>query len=184
MNVAQDSKRFGILKIKSMNEKIKSIAELFGELKQLIGFWRGSGCGNFPTIESFLYLEETRFTENAGELTVHFEQKSWQINENGEIIKPLHWESGFFLPTEDGHIEILNAQNSRRVEVLRGESFYENGRWLLNTKSVLHGYDERMKETARHFEVYENTMRYELQMATNKIAELQTHLQADLKKVL
>lgn len=166
-----------------MSEAVKSVEELFDELKNLLGFWRGTGRGNFPTIEPFSFLEETRFTENAGEQVLHFEQKSWQLDENGEIIKPLHWESGFFMPTEDGFIEILNAQNSRRVEVLRGKSFFENGRWVLDTKSILHGYDARMANSARKFEVFGNMLRYQLQMATNKVVEIQTHLEAELKRI-
>ena len=161
----------------------KSCEELFLELKQLLGFWRGTGSGKFPTIESFRFLEETLFTENEGEMIVHFEQKSWQIDENDKIIKNLHWESGFFMPTEDGKIEILNAQNSRRVEVLSGTSFFENGNWFLNTKSVLHGYDARMVATGRNFELSEDKLRYELQMATSKVAQLQTHLEATLLRI-
>jgi hypothetical protein len=128
-------------------------------------------------------LEETKFTENEGEQIVHFEQKSWQTDGEGQVIKPLHWESGFFMPTEDGFIEILNAQNSRRVEVLRGSSFFENERWMLDTKSVLHGYDERMSESARKFELAGDTLRYELQMATTKVAQIQMHLEAELKRI-
>jgi hypothetical protein len=162
---------------------MKNEEELFLELKQLLGFWKGIGTGKFPTIDPFTFSEETLFTENAGEMIVHFEQKSWLLDENGEVVKPLHWESGFFMPNEDGKIEILNAQNSRRVEVLSGTSFFENGKWFLNTKSVLHGYDARMVETGRNFEVFEGTMRYELQMATSKVAQLQTHLEATLKRI-
>jgi hypothetical protein len=166
-----------------MTKSFKSVVELFAELKQLLGFWRGEGTGKFPTIDPFTFSEETLFTENAGEELIHFEQKSWLLDENGEVVKPLHWESGFFMPTEDGKIEILNAQNSRRVEVLSGTSFFENGLWLLKTKSVLHGYDARMVETARNFEVSKDTLRYELQMATSKVGQLQTHLEATLKRI-
>jgi hypothetical protein len=161
----------------------KSVEELFAELKVLLGVWRGFGRGVFPTIEPFRYLEETKFTDNAGEMILHFEQKSWLLDETGEIVKPLHWESGFFMPTEDGCIEILNAQNSRRVEVLRGCSRIENGRWILETESVLHGYDERMTASARRFEVFESTLRYKVDMATNRVAEIQIHLEAELRKI-
>lgn len=161
---------------------MKTVEELFGELRILLGTWRGEGRGRFPTIEAFRYLEETKFSENAGEMIVHFEQKSWLLDENDEIVKPLHWESGFFIPTEDGQIDILNAQNSRRVEVLRGECGPANDGWILKTRSVLHGYDPRMMETTREFEVTGDVLRYKISMATDKVGEIQPHLEAELKK--
>lgn len=161
----------------------KSIEELFEELRMLVGNWRGEGRGQFPTIDAFRYLEETAFSENPGEMLVHFEQRSWLLDEEGNIVKPLHWESGFFIPAEDGRIDILNAQNSRRVEVLRGLSRLENGRWTLVAASVLHGYDPRMTATAREFEVFGDTLRYRVRMATDKVGEIQPHLEAKLKRV-
>ena len=162
----------------------KSVEELFEELRILVGNWRGKGSGQFPTIEAFRYLEETAFSGNPGEMLVHFEQKSWLLDEADKIVKPLHWESGFFIPAEDGRIDILNAQNSRRVEVLRGESRVENGSWMLAAKSVLHGYDPRMAGTTREFEVSADTLRYRICMATDKVGEIQPHLEAELKRIV
>jgi hypothetical protein len=161
----------------------KSVEELFEELGILVGNWRGRGSGQFPTIEAFRYLEETAFTENPGEMLVHFEQKSWLLDEGDNIVKPLHWEGGFFIPAEDGRIDILNAQNSRRVEVLRGESRVEDGCWFFRAGSVLHGYDPRMAGTTREFEVSGDVLRYRICMATDKVGEIQPHLEAELKRV-
>jgi hypothetical protein len=158
--------------------------ELFEELRKLVGNWRGIGSGQFPTIEAFRYLEETAFAGNEGEMLVHFEQKSWLLDEDDNIVKPLHWESGFFIPADDGRIDILNAQNSRRVEVLRGESRFENGSWFLRTESVLHGYDPRMAGTTREFEVTADTLRYRICMATDRVGEIQPHLEAELKRIV
>lgn len=162
---------------------MRGAEELFEELRVLVGSWRGAGRGQFPTIDAFRYLEETAFSENEGEMVLHFEQKSWLLDEDGGIVKPLHWESGFFIPAENGQIDILNAQNSRRVEVLRGESGFENGSWFLKTRSVLHGYDPRMAETTRDFEVSGDSLRYRICMATDKVGEIQPHLEAELKRV-
>lgn len=162
---------------------MNSVEELFEELRALVGVWKGEGRGQFSTIDAFRYLEETTFNENAGEMVIHFEQKSWLLDDAGNVVKPLHWESGFFIPADDGQIDILNAQNSRRVEVLRGTSRVENGSWFLNTKSVLHGFDPRMKETTRDFEVSGGSLRYRVGMATDKVGEVQPHLEAELKRL-
>lgn len=163
---------------------VKGVEEIFEELRILVGNWRGRGSGRFPTIEPFQYLEETSFSEGAGEMLVHFEQRSWLLDAEDNIVKPLHWESGFFIPAEDGQIDILNAQNSRRVEVLRGESRFENGRWSLAAKSVLPGYDPRMTGTTREFEVTVDALRYRVCMATDKVGEIQPHLEAELKRII
>lgn len=162
---------------------MKAVGELFEELRVLVGTWKGEGRGQFPTIDAFRYWEETAFCENAGEMLVHFEQRSWLLDDEGEIVKPLHWESGFFIPADDGQIDLLNAQNSRRVEVLRGMSGFESRSWFLRTRSVLHGYDRRMMETTRNFEVSGDTLRYEICMATDKVSEIQPHLEAELKRI-
>ena len=83
-------------------ETIKSVEELFDELKQLLGVWKGVGRGGFPTIERFRYCEESKFTANDDEQLLHFEQRTWLLDDNDRIIKAIHWESGFFIPTEAG----------------------------------------------------------------------------------
>ncbi len=90
-------------------------------LRRFIGTWRGTGNGGFPTIDTFTYDEEIVFTSNDIEPLIRYEQRTWDTTNRADPKEPLHWEVGFLRPTEAGFIEISNAQNSGRVEVLRGQ---------------------------------------------------------------
>ena len=152
----------------------------------LSGLWRGSGRGCFPTIEAFDYVEELKFKSNGCEHLLHFEQRTWRHSPSGEADTPLHWESGFFRPTEGGDIEISNAQNGGRVEVLKGriqEANREKGTLTLFVGSVLLGNDPRLLQTRRCFFLAGKTLRYRVEMATTRAPDLQIHLEALLIRV-
>ncbi|MDQ6786974.1 MAG: FABP family protein [Acidobacteriota bacterium] len=154
-------------------------------LSPLLGMWRGTGRGKFPTIEAFDYTEELKFESNSCEPLIHFEQKTW-VEPSTEINgSPLHWESGFIRPVEDGTIEISNAQNGGRVEVLKGRidmAEYLKGTLLLSLESVLFGNDPRMVQTRRTLTLKDNKLSYLIEMATVRTPNLQQHLEASLTK--
>ncbi|NUM89024.1 MAG: FABP family protein [Bdellovibrionales bacterium] len=159
-----------------------SNAALIKKLAPLVGLWKGAGLAQFPTITTCPYLEELRFESNGEEPVIHFEQKSW-IQATGA---PLHWESGFFKPNDAGELEILNAQNSGRVEVLRGTVVSEEaGSSVLSLyfESVVFGNDARMLRSSRRFHCAGDTLRYVVAIATVKTPEFQQHLTATLKRV-
>lgn len=154
-------------------------------LTPLLGLWRGSGRGGFPTIEAFDYIEELKFESNGCEPLLHFEQRTWRRSPGGEADTPLHWESGFFRPTEEG-LEISNTQNGGRVEVLKGcieEAGREKGILSLRVESILLGNDPRLLRTRRLFFLAGNTLRYTVEMATTRAPDLQVHLEALLTRV-
>ena len=164
----------------------KSIAVTMSKLAMLLGVWRGEGSGGFPTIESFDYTEETSFHSNGREPLVHFEQKTWVKSATETNGDPLHWESGFIRVIEDGSVEMSNAQNGGRVEVLKGQIDQQaslNGGFLLALESVLFGNDPRLVQTRRTYELRDGKLSYFVEMATGRTPELQRHLQAVLEKV-
>ncbi len=157
-------------------------AALIKKLAPLVGLWKGAGLAQFPTISACPYLEELRFESNGEEPVMHFEQKTW-IQATGA---PLHWESGFFKPNDAGELEILNAQNSGRVEVLRGTvvSAQQSASLLaLHFESVVFGNDARMLRSSRTFYCEGDTLRYVVAIATVKTPEFQQHLAATLTRV-
>ena len=82
----------------------------------LVGTWRGTGKGEYPTIEPFDYEEELTF-EHVGDTFLLYEQRSWSP-ENGA---PIHFERGFLRPGEDGLIELTLAHPLGLTEVSEGE---------------------------------------------------------------
>ncbi|HEV7376597.1 MAG TPA: FABP family protein [Pyrinomonadaceae bacterium] len=154
-------------------------------LSPLLGIWRGTGRGKFPAIEAFDYTEELKFESNSCEPLIHFEQKTWVESSTETNGSPLHWESGFIRPVEDGSIEISNAQNGGRVEVLKGRidvKEYLKGILLLSLESVLFGNDPRLVQTRRTFRLKDNTLSYLIEMATVRTPNLQPHLEASLTR--
>ncbi|MEK7728766.1 MAG: FABP family protein [candidate division KSB1 bacterium] len=157
-------------------------AALIKKLAPLLGLWKGEGLAQFPTITTCPYLDELRFESNGEEPVLHFEQKTW-VQATGAA---LHWESGFIKPNDVGELEILNAQNSGRVEVLRGGIVVEEhlpNMLSLYFESVVFGNDARMLRSSRTFHCAGDTLRYVVAMATVKTPELQQHLSATLKRV-
>jgi hypothetical protein len=157
-------------------------AALIKKLAPLLGLWKGEGTAQFPTITTCPYREELRFESNGDEPVIHFEQKTW-VQATGA---PLHWESGFIKPNDAGELEILNAQNSGRVEILRGRIAAEDqsvSMLALSFESVAFGNDARMIYSTRTFLCNGDNLRYLVMMATVKTPQLQQHLSATLTRV-
>jgi THAP4-like, heme-binding beta-barrel domain len=156
-------------------------------LASLVGMWHGEGQANFPTITAVQYTEELVFQSNASEPLLHYIQKTWIKSSGPDNGEPLHWESGFMRLLQNGLIEISNAQNNGRVEVLRGEiasGAQHEGKLVLFFENVLFGNDDRMHQARRKFVLESDVLQYVVEMATNKVPELQRHLEANLKRVL
>src|SRR5439155_13798555 len=75
------------------------------ELSFLLGTWRGSGRGEYPTIDPFSYEEEV-VIEHVGEPYLLYRQSSWSSGDR----EPLHLERGFIRPgNAPGEVELCLA---------------------------------------------------------------------------
>ncbi|XAR67234.1 hypothetical protein NMG60_11001913 [Bertholletia excelsa] len=145
-------------------------------LSYLLGTWRGQGQGGFPTITSFNYGEELRFSHPANKPVIAYSQKTWKLD-SGE---PMHAESGFWRPKPDGTIEVVIAQSTGLVEVQKGT--YNSEEKVVKLQSQLVGNASKVREITRVFKLVAGELSYEVDMATN-LTNLQTHLRASLKKL-
>ncbi|RWR73039.1 UPF0678 fatty acid-binding protein-like protein isoform X1 [Cinnamomum micranthum f. kanehirae] len=144
-------------------------------LSYLLGTWKGEGEGGFPTISSFRYGEEITFS-HSGKPVIAYSQKTWKLA-SGE---PMHAESGYWRPKNDGSIEVVIAQSTGLVEVQKGT--YDAGNKMVKLQSELVGNASKVKEITRVFEVVNGELSYVVQMATN-LTTLRPHLKALLKKL-
>ncbi len=151
-------------------------------LRRLVGDWAGGGRGDFPTIDAFRYSEALRFYWNGVEPMLQFEQRTWMANASEPHKEPLHWEAGFFRALPGLGVEITNAQNGERVEVLRGTIEPTSHGLILSLESTLLGNDERMIRTRRRYECEGDTLRYQIWMATTRQPDLTLHLDARLTR--
>ena len=147
----------------------------------LLGEWSGTGRGEFPTIESFEYIETLSFATD-GRPLLHYEQKT-KRRRNGETdYVPSHWESGFIRLLPDGEIELTCAQNGGRLEKLTGSIEETATGLILHLKSADFLNDARMLETSRTITVEEARLHYTQNMHTNAVATLTFHLEAKLER--
>ncbi|PWA58142.1 Calycin-like protein [Artemisia annua] len=146
-------------------------------LSYLIGTWKGTGEGGFPTISSFSYGEELTFTHPGNKKPViAYSQKTWKLN-SGE---PMHAESGYWRPKPDGTIEVVIAQSTGLVEIQKGT--YDAEKKEINLQSELVGNASKVKEISRIFTLVNEELTYVVEMATN-LTSRQPHLKASLKKL-
>ncbi len=80
----------------------------------LLGEWKGSGTGEYLTIEPFGFTEHTSFG-HVGKPFVTFVQRT-----RGADGKPLHTESGYLRPVGVDRVEFVVTMPSGIVESLEG----------------------------------------------------------------
>ncbi len=85
-------------------------------LSFLLGIWRGTGKGKYPSIEDFEYGEEISFS-HVGKPFLIYTQRSWDLqNHNG-----LHIESGYLRPVGNHRAELVLSQPTGITEMHEGE---------------------------------------------------------------
>lgn len=100
----------------------------------LLGTWRGVGVGGYPTVPEFRFGQEITFTELAGKPFVHHLSRSWLLDEDGNQVRPLAQETGYWRPEADGSIELLLAHPTGFVEIWVGRA--DGGKIELRTDAV------------------------------------------------
>ncbi|HEY8729415.1 MAG TPA: FABP family protein [Acidothermaceae bacterium] len=99
----------------------------------LLGTWRGVGVGGYPTIESFRYGEEVVFG-HVGKPVLTYVSRSWVIDDEGKVLRPIAGESGFWRVDDAGELEVVLAHASGVVEAWIGTLAF--GRIELTTDVV------------------------------------------------
>jgi nitrobindin-like protein len=86
----------------------------------LLGRWEGAGVGGYPTIESFQFGQEMVFSHN-GKPFLSYTSRTWLLDAEGHLGRPLATESGFWRPQADGKVELLLAHPTGITEIYLGE---------------------------------------------------------------
>lgn len=141
----------------------------------LVGTWRGSGRGQYPTIDPFTYTEEAWFVPGPGKPFLQYTQRT-----RGADGLALHAETGFVRITAEGP-ELVIAQPTGLTEVHSGVL---NGS-VLEFRSLAMGATPTAKavaEVSRRLTVDGNVLSYTLDMAFAQVP-LSRHLEAKLERV-
>jgi THAP4-like, heme-binding beta-barrel domain len=139
----------------------------------LLGTWRGSGAGHYPTIEPFAYVEEISFV-HVGKPWLLYTQRTRHAVED----RPLHAETGYFRPTGNGVVEVVMAYPTGHVEIAEG-TLLPNGIDIVTGTLVATPTAKRVDRVERRISVDGDELHYTLAMAA--VGEpLTPHLEATL----
>jgi hypothetical protein len=86
----------------------------------LLGRWEGAGVVGYPTIESANFGQEISFSHN-GKPFLIYTSRTWLLEADGTIGRPLAMEAGFWRPQEDGGIEVVLAHPTGITETYIGQ---------------------------------------------------------------
>jgi THAP4-like, heme-binding beta-barrel domain len=141
----------------------------------LLGTWRGDGSGHYPTIESFAYVEEISFV-HVGKPWLLYSQRTRHATEG----RPLHAETGYWRPVDDGRIEVVMAYPTGHVEIAEGSVSGSSIEIVTDTLTAT-PTAKRVDRVERTISVDGDELRYTLAMAA--VGEpLTPHLEATLRR--
>lgn len=80
-----------------------------------MGVWRGSGRGDYPTVEPFNYTEQVSFS-HVGKPHLIYAQKTFDAQSG----QPLHAEFGYWRPQSNGGLEVVLVHPTGATEVTQG----------------------------------------------------------------
>ncbi len=139
----------------------------------LLGTWRGSGKGIYPSIDDFTYEEESRFW-HVGKPFLAYQQRTWAAGSGA----PMHSEMGYWRPQPAGGIEIVISHPFGYAEIqtgtVSGTSIVTRSLSLAPTPSA-----KSITEVTRSLSVADDVLTYAVSMAAEGY-ELQAHLEAEL----
>ena len=94
--------------------------EALAPLHVLLGRWEGAGVVGYPTIESANFGQEITFTHN-GKPFLIYTSRTWLLDEEGQIGRPLATETGYWRPQPENQLEVLLVHPTGISEIYLGE---------------------------------------------------------------
>ena len=105
--------------------KVVSVSESFMypepvvPIAWLLGRWAGVGTGQYPGIEDFRFGQEVVFgCDGRPFLTYH--SRAWLLDDDGNQVRPLATESGYWRPQPDNGVEVVLSHPTGYSEVWLG----------------------------------------------------------------
>lgn len=149
-------------------------------LSFLLGRWEGAGVGGYPTIESFRFGQEISFSHN-GKPFLIYSSRTWLIEPDGVIGRPLAVEVGFWRPQPDGSLEVLLTHPTGITEIYVGT--ISGTKIEMATDAVVRTATAKLVTAGKRlYGLIEGDLGYAYDMAAVG-QPLQPHLSARLKRV-
>jgi hypothetical protein len=148
-------------------------------LAPLLGTWEGEGTGEYPTIESFGYVETITFG-HVGKPFLAYTQRTRASDDQ----RPLHAEMGYWRVPGPGRVEFLVAHPTGITELAEGTLAVDGGVILIELEATSIGRTASAKQVtalARSFRIDGDVIDYTVHMAAVG-QPLQHHLAASLRR--
>lgn len=89
-------------------------------LAWLLGGWEGDGVGGYPTLEGdFRFEQRVDFTHD-GRPFLAYTSRTWLLDTDGQRVRPLSTETGFWRILPDNELEVLLTHPTGLVEIWLG----------------------------------------------------------------
>ncbi len=102
------------------NDSVAKIPDQLLPLSWLIGRWTGVGTGQYPSIDDFRFGQEVSFATDGRPFLIYW-SRSWMLDDDGNRVRPLATETGFWRPRPDNHVEVQLAHPTGYSEIWYGK---------------------------------------------------------------
>ncbi len=151
-------------------------------LAWLVGRWEGAGVVGYPTIESANFGQELTI-EHDGRPFLAMSSRTWLLDDDGNQVRPLAREEGFWRVLDNGEVELLLAHPTGIVEMYVGRKDAQRPAIELATDGVLRSPAAKAYNSAkRMYGLVDSQLMWVMDMAA--VGEpLTSHVSAQLKRV-
>ena len=149
-------------------------------LAWLVGQWEGAGVVGYPTIESAHFGQEISVTHD-GRPFLEWQSRTWLLDEQGNKVRPLARELGFWRPLENNEVEFLLTHPTGIVEMYHGTT--SPAKIEIRTDGVIRSpHAKEYNAASRMYGLVSSNLMWVMDMAAVG-QPLQSHVSAELKRV-
>jgi len=150
-------------------------------LAWMVGHWEGAGVVGYPTMESMQVGQELDITHD-GRPFLEMSSRTWELDEQGQKVRPLAREVGFWRVLDNGEIELLLTHPTGILEMYVGRRDKDRPVIEMQTDSVMRSPEAKEYNSAtRMYGLVESRLMWVMDMAAEG-HPLTSHISMELQR--